>query len=159
MEQTLKTRSLSKAVGLGIALLIADSSAQAYELYADNDTKVTGNFLAVYGMFNSRKNYDGTTGGSSWREGFIKYGLSVDQTLGGLGSVYGTANLVSSGTWGDGDAAGLTTARSVPPSSTRLSRAGVPATCFRCSARMAWTCRWAVRSSPSATVSSSTMTA
>jgi len=108
MEQTLKTRSLSKAVGLGIALLIADSSAQAYELYADNDTKVTGNFLAVYGMFNSRKNYDGTTGGSSWREGFIKYGLSVDQTLGGLGSVYGTANLVSSGTWGDGDAAGLT---------------------------------------------------
>jgi len=108
MEQTLKTRSLSKAVGLGIALLIADSSAQAYELYTDNDTKVTGNFLAVYGMFNSRKNYDGTTGGSSWREGFIKYGLSVDQTLGGLGSVYGTANLVSSGTWGDGDAAGLT---------------------------------------------------
>ena len=108
MEQTLKTRSLSKAVGLGIALLIADSSAQAYELYADNDTKVTGNFLAVYGMFNSRKNYDGTTGGSSWREGFIKYGLSVEQTLGGLGSVYGTANLVSSGTWGDGDAAGIT---------------------------------------------------
>lgn len=108
MKHTLKTRSLSKAVCLGIALLIADSSAQAYELYADNDTKVTGNFLAVYGMFNSRKNYDGTTGGSSWREGFIKYGLSVDQTLGGLGSVYGTANLVSSGTWGDGDAAGLT---------------------------------------------------
>ncbi|PQP04282.1 hypothetical protein C5612_09785 [Pseudomonas frederiksbergensis] len=108
MEQTLKARSLSKAVGLGIALLIADSSAQAYELYADNDTKVTGNFLAVYGMFNSRKNYDGTTGGSSWREGFIKYGLSVEQTLGDLGSAYGTANLVSSGTWGDGDAAGIT---------------------------------------------------
>lgn len=108
MEQTLKARALPKAVGLGIALLIADSSAQAYELYADNDTKVTGNFLAVYGMFNSRKNYDGTTGGSSWREGFIKYGLSVEQTLGGLGSAYGTANLVSSGTWGDGDAAGIT---------------------------------------------------
>ncbi|CAH0199712.1 hypothetical protein ABH908_002899 [Pseudomonas frederiksbergensis] len=108
MEQTLKARALPKAVGLGIALLIADSSAQAYELYADNDTKVTGNFLAVYGMFNSRKNYDGTTGGSSWREGFIKYGLSVEQTLGGLGSAYGTANMVSSGTWGDGDAAGIT---------------------------------------------------
>ncbi|WGK88107.1 alginate export family protein [Pseudomonas migulae] len=107
MEHTLKTRSLSNAVGLGIALLIAGSSAQAYELYADDDTKVTGNFLAVYGLFNSRKNYDGTSGGSTWREGFIKYGLSVDQTLGGLGSMYGTANLVSSGTWGDGDAAGL----------------------------------------------------
>lgn len=108
MEQTLKTRSLSKAIGLGVALLTANSCAYAYELYADEDTKVTGNFLAVYGMFNSRKNYDGTTGGSSWREGFIKYGLSVDQTLGSAGSVYGTANLVSSGTWGDGDAAGIT---------------------------------------------------
>jgi hypothetical protein len=108
MEQTLKTRALSKAIGLGVALLTANSSAYAYELYADEDTKVTGNFLAVYGMFNSRKNYDGTTGGSSWREGFIKYGLSVDQTLGSAGSVYGTANLVSSGTWGDGDAAGIT---------------------------------------------------
>lgn len=108
MEQTLKTRSLSKAIGLGVALLTANSSTYAYELYADEDTKVTGNFLAVYGMFNSRKNYDGTTGGSSWREGFIKYGLSIDQTLGSAGSVYGTANLVSSGTWGDGDAAGIT---------------------------------------------------
>ncbi|RMQ43434.1 hypothetical protein ALQ04_02087 [Pseudomonas cichorii] len=108
MEHTLKTRSPYEAVGLGIALLIAGSSAQAHELYADNDTRVTGNFLAVYGMFNSRKNYDGTSGGSSWREGFIKYGLSVDQTMGDLGSVYGTANLVSSGTWGDGDAAGIT---------------------------------------------------
>lgn len=108
MDQTLKIRSLSKAIGLGVALLTANSSAYAYELYADEDTKVTGNFLAVYGMFNSRKNYDGTTGGSSWREGFIKYGLSIDQTLGKAGSVYGTANLVSSGTWGDGDAAGIT---------------------------------------------------
>lgn len=108
MEHMLKTRTLSTAVSVGTALLIASSSANAYELYADNDIMVTGNFLAVYGMFNSRKNYDGTTGGSSWREGFIKYGLSVDQTLGSSGSVYGTANLVSSGTWGDGDAAGIT---------------------------------------------------
>ena len=102
-----KRQLLRNAIGLGIALLVADSSAQAYELYADEDTTVTGNFLAVYGLFNSRKNYDGTAGGSGWREGFIKYGLSIDQTLGDLGNVYGTANLVSSGTWGDGDAAGL----------------------------------------------------
>jgi len=108
MEHTLKTRRLHKAVGLGVALLIAESSAHAVELYADEDTKVTGNFLAVYGMFNSRKNYEGSPGGSTWRESFIKYGLSVDQTLGALGSVYGTANLVSSGTWGDGDASRVT---------------------------------------------------
>ncbi|CAH0127585.1 alginate export family protein [Pseudomonas mediterranea] len=107
MEHTRHTPLLRHAIGLGVALLAAGPSAQAYELYADEDTTVTGNFLAVYGMFNSRKNYDGTAGGSSWREGFIKYGLSVEQTLAGTGSVYGTANLVSSGTWGDGDPAGL----------------------------------------------------
>lgn len=108
MEHMLKTRALSKAVGLGIALMIADSSAQAYELYADDDTHLNADFLAVYGMFNSRKNYDGTQGGSTWREGFIKYGLSADQGLGGYGSAYGALAWVSSGTWGDGDAAGNT---------------------------------------------------
>lgn len=109
MEHTTKLSRLYQGVATGVALLIGASGAQAFELYADNDTKVTGNMVAVYGLFNSRKNYDGTSGGSTWREGFIKYGLSLEQTLGNLGSVYGTANLVSSGTWGDGDAAGMTT--------------------------------------------------
>ena len=109
MEHTHNTRRLYQAVGMGLALLIGESSVQAFELYADDDTRLSGNFLAVYGMFNSRKNYDGTPGGSTWREGFIKYGVSLEQRLGGLGSVYGTANLVSSGTWGDGDASGVTT--------------------------------------------------
>ncbi|MGU9857333.1 hypothetical protein [Pseudomonas sp. LF245] len=107
MGHTSTTRSLSIAVALGLASAACAQAAQAYELYADSDTHINGNFLAVYGLFNSRKNYDGTTGGSTWREGFIKYGLSLDRTLGSYGSVYGTANLVSSGTWGDGDAAGL----------------------------------------------------
>ena len=106
MEHTLKNRRLRQAVGLGIALLVG--KVQAIELYSDADTRVTGNFLAVYGMFNSPKNYDGRSGGSTWREAFIKYGLSVEQNLGNFGGVYGTANLVSSGTWGDGDASGVT---------------------------------------------------
>lgn len=46
-------------------------------------------------------------GSSSWQEGFIKYGLSGDQKLGGAGTAYGAFNLLSSGTWGDGDAAGF----------------------------------------------------
>jgi hypothetical protein len=137
MEQTLKTRSLSKAIGLGVALLTANSSTYAYELYADEDTKVTGNFLAVYGMFNSRKNYDGTTGGSSWREGFIKYGLSVDQTLGSAGSVYGTANLVSSGTWGTVMRRVLRMAPSAPRNSTKPLQDGVRANSFQSWARTA----------------------
>ncbi|MCF4978677.1 hypothetical protein GIW56_20185 [Pseudomonas gessardii] len=61
---------------------------------------------AVFGHFNSRKNYDGTSGGSTWREGFIKYGLSGDQALGGNGTAYGAFALLSSATWGDGDPSG-----------------------------------------------------
>jgi len=108
MEHTLKIRTQSLAVGLGIALLIGHSPARAYELYADEDTHLNADFLAVYGLFNSRHNYDGTAGGSTWREGFIKYGVSGDQGLAGHGTAYGALNWVSSGTWGDGDAAGNT---------------------------------------------------
>ncbi|QDH64683.1 hypothetical protein [Pseudomonas azotoformans] len=108
MEHTLKIRTQSLAVGLGIALLIGHSPARAYELYADEDTHLNADFLAVYGMLNSRHNYDGTPGGSTWREGFIKYGVSGDQGLAGYGSGYGALNWVSSGTWGDGDAGGNT---------------------------------------------------
>jgi len=108
MEHTLKIRTQSLAVGLGIALLIGHSPAQAYELYADEDTHLNADFLAVYGLFNSRHNYDGTAGGSTWREGFIKYGVSGGQGLAGHGTAYGALNWVSSGTWGDGDAAGNT---------------------------------------------------
>ncbi|WP_330215258.1 hypothetical protein [Pseudomonas sp. AM8] len=108
MEHTLKIRTQSLAVGLGIALLIGHSPAQAYELYADEDSHLNADFLAVYGLFNSRHNYDGTAGGSTWREGFIKYGVSGDQGLAGHGTAYGALNWVSSGTWGDGDAAGNT---------------------------------------------------
>ena len=66
---------------LALATLLASQAAPAYELYADDDSHLNADMLAVWGMFNSRKNYDGTTGGSTWREGFIKYGLSGDQGL------------------------------------------------------------------------------
>lgn len=108
MEHLLKTRSLCRAIGLGITLLMIDTQAQAYALYADEDTHLNADFLAVYGMFNSRANYDGRPGGSTWREGLIKYGLSADQGLAGNGTAYGALNWVSSGTWGDGDAGGNT---------------------------------------------------
>ncbi|WP_409565558.1 alginate export family protein [Pseudomonas protegens] len=86
-------------------MLAMSGPAQAYELYADDDSHLNADVLAVYGMFNSRKNYDGRPGGSTWREGFIKYGLSGDQSLYGSGTAYGAFSLVSSATWGDGDAA------------------------------------------------------
>lgn len=106
-------RSLSRMdfFGSGLACtlaLCATSQVQAYELYADEDTHLNADLLAVFGHFNSRKNYDGTPGGSTWREGFIKYGLSGDQALAGNGTAYGAFALLSSATWGDGDPAGNT---------------------------------------------------
>lgn len=100
-------KSISTAVGLTVAVLGAVPSAQAYEFYNQGETKLNADFLAVYGWFNSRKSYDGSSGGASWREGYVKYGVSADQGLGGNGVAYGALNWVSSGTWGDGDAAGL----------------------------------------------------
>lgn len=92
---------LALALGLG-----AIGQARGYELYADDDRHLNADVLAVFGLFNSRKNYDGTPGGSTWREGFIKYGVSADQGLGANGTGYGALNWVSSGTFGDGDTAG-----------------------------------------------------
>ncbi|GBL59120.1 hypothetical protein PCLA_12r0309 [Pseudomonas citronellolis] len=102
-------RNIYRTLGGGLALALSlTSQANAQELYADDDTHLNADVLAVYGWLNSRKNYDGTSGGSTWREGFIKYGLSADQGLGSAGTAYGAFSLVSSGTWGDGDAAGNT---------------------------------------------------
>lgn len=111
MAHSTRRPPLAQAIGLSLALLSASQISCAYELYADDDTHLNADFLAVYGWMNSRKNYDGTPGGSSWREGFIKYGFSGDQRLGDSGTLYGAFNLVSSGTWGDGDAAGNTDGR------------------------------------------------
>lgn len=99
---------LAKAIGCAVLALGAAQPAVSYELYADGDTKLNADFLAVFGMFNSRKSYWAGEGGASWREGFIKYGVSAEQDLAGNGTLYGALNWVSSGTWGDGDAAGFT---------------------------------------------------
>nr|WP_240478674.1 hypothetical protein [Pseudomonas cremoricolorata] len=92
------------SLALGVSL-----PAPAYELYSDDDAHLNADVLAVYGLFNSRKNYDGTRGGSTWREGFVKYGLSGDYRLRDAGTAYGGFAMVSSATWGDGDAGGNST--------------------------------------------------
>ncbi|QLF93406.1 hypothetical protein HW090_09430 [Pseudomonas sp. ABC1] len=102
------SKRLLPVLGLSLATLFASQSATAYELYADEDTHLNADLLMLYGWFNSRKNYDGTPGGSSWREAQIQYGLSGDQRLGAVGTAYGKLNWTSSGTWGDGDASGVT---------------------------------------------------
>ncbi|MDR2307509.1 MAG: alginate export family protein [Paucimonas sp.] len=94
------------ALASALALLVHGPASSAYELHADDDSHLNADLLAVWGMFNSRHNYDGRPGGSTWREGFIKYGFSGDQGLAGNGRLYGALNWVSSGAWGDGDAGG-----------------------------------------------------
>lgn len=96
-----------------LALLIgATAQVGAYELYADDDTHLNADLEAVFGLFHSQENYAITgsksEGSSSWREGYAKYGISFDQGLAGAGTGYGKFNWLSSGTWGDGDAAGFT---------------------------------------------------
>lgn len=96
-----------------LALLIgATAQVGAYELYADDDTHLNADLEAVFGLFHSQENYAITgsksEGSSSWREGYAKYGISFDQGLAGAGTSYGAFNMLSSGTWGDGDAAGFT---------------------------------------------------
>ena len=94
-----------------LALLIGAGQANAYELYGNDDGHLNATLEAAFGIFHSQENYAPSgrlsEGSSSWREGYIKYGLSFDKGLGGVGTGYGAANLLSSGTWGDGDAAGF----------------------------------------------------
>lgn len=92
--------------------LITTISAHAYEFYNQNGTTVSGDLEAVFGAMHSQKNYGllGTqrAGSSSWREGYLKYGLHGSQQMDNFGSMYGAFSMVSSATWGDGDAGGFT---------------------------------------------------
>lgn len=85
--------------------------AAAYELYQEGNDLLNADVTAVFGVMHSHYNYDGRPGGTSWREGFVKYGLSGQTDKlgsGSAGTVYGGLSFVSSGTWGNGDAGGMT---------------------------------------------------
>lgn len=97
---------------LTLAALLAGASlgASAHELYSDAERHLNANVEAVFGAFHSERSYAiarDQPGSTSWREGYIKYGLSADQALDSVGSLYGAFAMLSSATWGDGDAAGF----------------------------------------------------
>jgi len=102
------------AVLLGSAIAATSGSASAYNLYSENGSELNLDIEAVFGVFTSKENYDAIgskteDGGSDWQEGYIKYGLSGSHHYGSnQASLYAGLNLVSSATWGDGDAAGFT---------------------------------------------------
>lgn len=84
--------------------------ALGYDLYAENGHELNFDLEAIVGTFHSQENYlfDTDRNGASWQEGYIKYGLSghYGQTSGS--TLFGAVNLLSSATWGDGDAGGFT---------------------------------------------------
>ncbi|HDS1819716.1 TPA: hypothetical protein QEM96_004417 [Pseudomonas putida] len=103
---------LHRPFRLTLAALLAGASlgASAHELYSDAERHLNANVEAVFGAFHSERSYAiarDQPGSTSWREGYIKYGLSADQALGSVGSLYGAFAMLSSATWGDGDAAGF----------------------------------------------------
>lgn len=152
-------RNLTKILSGGLALTVALSlvgQARAYELYAADDAHLNGDFLAVYGWMDSRKNYDGGAGGSTWSEGFFKYGLSGDRGVGATAPF--TARLTGSVPPPGATAMPAATAMvpNAPPRSRTPIWAGVPPGCFRRSVRTASIFHSGGRSSNSAEASSST---
>ncbi|MFC6668762.1 hypothetical protein [Marinobacterium aestuariivivens] len=83
--------------------------AAAYNLYSENGRELNLDIELVAGAFSSDENYlfDTDRGGADWQEAYVKYGLSGSQALGSGAALFGGINLLSSGTWGDGDAGGF----------------------------------------------------
>ncbi|MEQ5813952.1 hypothetical protein J3362_00440 [Marinobacter sp. NFXS11] len=103
-------RFIKSIICLAVAGLSAPASA--YNFYDQNGTELNVDIEAAVGVFSSAETYNlgakSQAGDSDWQEGYIKYGLSGSQSVGSGSRLYGAVNLVSSGTWGDGDAAGIT---------------------------------------------------
>ncbi|ENL6836245.1 hypothetical protein AB5Q78_006708 [Pseudomonas aeruginosa] len=106
---------MARVTRASIILLLGGGSysAWAYELYSDGKTQLNADLEAVVGFFHSRESYaqSGTLdeGSVSWQEAYLKYGLSGTLGLSEQNDqLYGKFNWVSTGTFGDGDAAGWT---------------------------------------------------
>ncbi|WP_425930403.1 hypothetical protein [Pseudomonas sp. NyZ201] len=97
-----------------LALCAMDPAAQAYELYNEGDgaSVLNADLSAGFGWFGSSHNYLGDPqkepGRMRWQEGYVKYGLSGATDKISAGTLYGGFALLSSGTWGDGDAGAIT---------------------------------------------------
>lgn len=102
-----------KAAG-SLALLGLCSQACALPLYQADGLQLDSRVLLSYGLFHSSESYNQggpvENGAIGWTEGFARYGLFASQRLDSLAqsTLYGEFNLVSSATFGSGDAAGYT---------------------------------------------------
>jgi len=94
------------------ALTVASGTVNAYNLVDENGTTLNLDVEAVFGAFSSEESYAqlrSTPGDVSWQEAYVKYGVSGETALNDRFTLNGAVNLLSSGTFGDGDAGGFST--------------------------------------------------
>lgn len=94
-----------------LALLFTSIHVYAEDIYRRGGTVVTPELTAIAGWFRSEHDYSGRLAQVAWEEGFIKYGLRGTSVRAGSDTVHGGFALVSSATWGDGDAGGYSNGR------------------------------------------------
>jgi len=102
----------SRSLLLLLLAFVSVNPVHGYELYKSARVELDADVDATYAVLHSQESYAQVRefpGGQSWQEGFIKYGFSGHYLFESGTRVYGAARLISSATWGDGDAAGYTT--------------------------------------------------
>jgi hypothetical protein len=112
MSMTQHFKQKLSAVALGSAIALASGSASAYNLIKDDGKELNLDIEIIAGYFSSEENYpigSQTKESPAWTEAYAKYGFSGSFDVGNSGSLFGAINAMSTGTWGDGDAAGFTT--------------------------------------------------
>lgn len=106
-----KAKLMSRAC-LGLAVSAVIYNVQAMEIYSDDSNTLNFDLSGAIGLFHSDKNYNQwgnkDSGGSNWQEAFVKYGLSGTHATGSDSHLYGAFSMVTSGSFGDGDAGGFT---------------------------------------------------
>lgn len=112
MRTKIFIQRMAGLVTAATAVAAFSTSSMAYNVYEKDGTELNVDIEAVLGAFYSEESYNlgakSEAGDAKWQEGYIQYGLSGSQTMGAGSGLYGAVNLVTSGTWGDGDAGGFT---------------------------------------------------
>ena len=98
-----KLNSLTSAI-----LLAGSMQAGAAEIYNQDGKSLEFNVEGMAGVFSTDENYTGSNGGNDWQEAYLKGDLVGRSTVANGSTLYGGLGVIGLGTWGDGDAAGLT---------------------------------------------------
>lgn len=101
-----------KKIASALVLFIPCLQVSAYELVNHEKTKLNANFQAIAAFMHSDESYSTvgqtSSGSKEWQEGYVKLGFDGSQAFALDTTLYGALSALSSGTWGDGDAAGFT---------------------------------------------------